>query len=188
MTAQAADTFRWEGEVWQVTDGGSAFDPASLGLTPRMLSTANWRGYTCEYAVEGDRLVLSTLRIGVSDEDAARAGGEGPLVDGRAATKRIGIESWYEELGLPLPFSGSLTLGRDFIQELYVHMGFHPAWKFRSVVELRFRDGVLDSADDVSDRYARRRAEAGAAGSAGASRAGGPLERIRGWLGRTFGR
>jgi hypothetical protein len=193
MTAQAPDTFNWKGEIWQLADGGGLWDPATVGLTPRMLSTANWRGYTCEYAIDGDRLVLSTLRIGLSDEDLAQAGGDGPLVNGRAATKRIGIESWYEELGLPLKYDGPLTLGRDLIQELYVHMGFHPAWKYRNVAELRFREGVLESAEDVSERYAKQREAAGAGasgagapgsgatGSAAAS-GGGPLERIRGWL------
>lgn len=187
MTAQASDSFRWTGETWQLTDGASLFDPTSVGLTPRMLSTANWRGYTCEYAVQDDRLVLSTLRVGLADEDIARAGGDGPLVNGRAASKRIGIESWYEDLALPLPFSGTLTLGRDFIQELYVHMGFHPAWKFRTVAELRFRDGLLESSEDVSDRYATQRAAAGGHGPGGASGGGGPLEQIRAWIRRTFG-
>jgi hypothetical protein len=184
MTAQAPDTFRWKGEIWQLTDGAGIFDPTLVGLAPRMLSTANWRGYTCEYALDGERLVLSTLRIGLSDEDVAQAGGEGPRVNGHAATKRIGIESWYEEVGLPVSYDGTLTLGRDFIQDLYVHMGFHPAWKFRHVAELRFRDGILESAEDVSDRHARQREEAtrGAAGLRGRRAVGGPLDRIRDWL------
>lgn len=48
-------------------------------------------------------------------------------------------------------------LGRDFIKELYVHMGFHPAWKYREVHELVFEDGVLQSHKDCSQDMNRVR-------------------------------
>ncbi len=36
-------------------------------------------------------------------------------------------------LPAPISFTGGLPIAADFIQELYVHLGFHPAWKFREV-------------------------------------------------------
>jgi hypothetical protein len=53
-------------------------------------------------------------------------------------------------------------LGKDFIVELYVHMGFQPAHKFRKVIELLLVDGrVVNSIDrsremaDVRNRRGR---------------------------------
>lgn len=52
-----------------------------------------------------------------------------------------GQEVAYEFKDVPL--SGGLLLGEGFIQELYVHMGFHPAWKYLHVIELIFEGGQL---------------------------------------------
>lgn len=49
-----------------------------------------------------------------------------------------------------MPFTGGLLLAQDFIRELYVHMGFHPPWKYRVVHELSFTDGRLTAERDRS--------------------------------------
>ena len=49
-----------------------------------------------------------------------------------------------------VPFTGGLLLGADFIEELYVHMGFHPAYKYQHVLELTFETGQLLSQSDRS--------------------------------------
>ena len=36
------------------------------------------------------------------------------------------------------------------LTDLYVHMGFHPAWKFKKVYELLFQSGTLTHAHDRS--------------------------------------
>ena len=56
-----------------------------------------------------------------------------------------------------VPFTGGLLLGDDFIQEMYVHMGFHPAYKFRVVHELVFDAGQLTGEYDRSDQMAEFR-------------------------------
>ena len=70
---------------------------------------------------------------------------------------------YYEGLAFPLPFSGRLLACRGFIDDLYVHMGFHPAWKYKKVMELAFDDGRLIEHRDRSDAVAelRRRIQAG---------------------------
>lgn len=71
----------------------------------------------------------------------------------------------YHNLGLPLPLTGGILLGAGFIDELYEHMGFHPAWKFNKVIELIFSDGVLTVAYDRSAGMAEiRNAKAGSDG------------------------
>lgn len=54
-----------------------------------------------------------------------------------------GQEVAYEFKDVPIPLSGGLLLGEGFIQELYAHMGFHPAWKCLHVIELIFEGGQL---------------------------------------------
>ena len=56
----------------------------------------------------------------------------------------------YSNLREPLPFTGGLLLARDFVEELYVHMGFQPAWKFRDVREVMFEDGKVRTTTDRS--------------------------------------
>lgn len=57
----------------------------------------------------------------------------------------------YSEIGLAIQFSGDILAAKDFIQGLYVHGGFHPAWKYERVIELTFEKGLLNSTRDVTE-------------------------------------
>ncbi len=61
------------------------------------------------------------------------------------------------ELAVNIPFNGGILAGRDFIPELYVHIGIHPPYKYREVKELIFSDGTMVSAIDRSEDAARLR-------------------------------
>jgi len=52
-------------------------------------------------------------------------------------------------------FSGSLVLGHGFIKELYDHMGFHPRWKYTTVLEMEFEEGRLIAVADESEATRR---------------------------------
>ncbi len=54
----------------------------------------------------------------------------------------------------PIDFTGGLLVCDGFLREHYVHMGFHPAWKFTRVEELIFENGALTSREDVSQKMA----------------------------------
>ena len=56
----------------------------------------------------------------------------------------------YYEVRVPLDYSGGILIAKDFIDDLYVHMGFHPAWKYQIVHELIFNKGRFVSASDKS--------------------------------------
>ena len=93
----------------------------------------------------------------------------------------------YLKIGLPLPFSGGLLLGDGFIQELYEHMGFHPAWKFQKVIELIFTEGRLTAARDRSAKMAEiREAKDGSDGKT--SKTFSSPEKIVGWIDGCFNR
>jgi hypothetical protein len=157
MTAQFSDAVVYRGKDYAIagTNGRGLFDPQEHGMRPVGRCTACWRGFVCSYRVDGGRLLLDRLAI---------------CLDG-AAPKLFGVEqkeeggeirlfdAVYEGLNHPVPYTGGLLLARDFINELYVHMGFHPAWKYREVHELIFESGALKRETDRSAEIAEFRRE-----------------------------
>jgi len=153
VTAQISDLVRFRGLDYSVAgvSGAGLFDPSAHGITPRMISTACRRGYYCTYVVDGARLTLDTLHVGLNEEDAERAErGEAPLLFGVVPCAEQEGCFAYTSLAAAIYYTGGLLLGRDLIPELYVHMGFHPYWKFRHVLELLFASGHLVEARDHS--------------------------------------
>ena len=67
----------------------------------------------------------------------------------------------FEDVNLPLNYSGGLIIAKGFIRSLSVHMGFHPAWKYEEVYELVFDAGELKTESDLSSRMAAIREKAG---------------------------
>ncbi len=90
----------------------------------------------------------------------------------------------YSTMELPIPFTGGLLVCQGFIREHYVHMGFHPAWKFEHVEELLFDDGHLTSHEDVSEALAGVREKLATQRDRPASGAG--LVEITAWVRRCF--
>lgn len=188
MTAQVSDSFIHHGETYAVAgvSGTGLFDPTAHDLQPTMLSTACWRGFVCTYAVAGDQLALTRLGIGILEPGTQeRLTGDGP--------ERFGVhprfDRWeghiYEPISVPVAFTGGLLIARDFVQDLYVHMGFHPAWKYQEVHELVFADGRLQSCDDRSEAMATVRDQLAAAPL---KPDGGDRAEVRAWIERTFSR
>ena len=176
MTAQISDAVVYRGKPHSIAgiNGSGLFDPTEHGIKSVMISTACWRGYHCTYEVADDSLLLTQVNIGLGEEDRALAErGEGPKLFGHVPHRytvhgyredSTGVKtSWeshdflYDGLRAVVPFTGGLLLADDFIHELYVHMGFHPAWKFREVHELLFEQGRVVKAADRSAEMAEFR-------------------------------
>ncbi len=170
MTAQVNDRVRYRDEVFNLVgwEGKGLFEPAAHGLHPVAVSTGNWLGYICEYEVAGGRLRLATLLLGLGGEErAAVERGEGPRLFDVAPRLDENGYARYEKLGRVIPYTGTITLGADFIWDMYVHMGFHPPWKYRRVHDLTFKQGRLTAEADRSADMAQMR-EAEARGGLGA--------------------
>lgn len=164
MTAQISDGFFYRGKEFALAGikGEGLFEPAEHGLQPVSTCTACWRGYQCTYVVQDNHLLLDRLEINNGSEDDRHLKfKEPPPLNGRAAEISTEDRSWfkhsYSKLAMPIPFSGGLLLARGFIEDLYVHMGFHPAWKFKEVHELIFKDGSLSQGSDRSAEMAKLR-------------------------------
>ncbi len=167
MTAQYSDCLQLAGEYYALVGITSddcrpvLFDPRAHGMDPKSPSTACWRGYIAEYGLRDDRLVLENLEIHLAR--FSREYPTGPELNGVAPSRlpRSGgaaqFNNYYYDVGLPLLFTGGLLLARGFIEDLYEHMGFHPAWKYRTVFELAFRDGLLIAKHDRSTAMEEQR-------------------------------
>jgi hypothetical protein len=166
MTAQFPDLFLFNETEYAIAGihGDAPFDPTRFGLHPVGCCTACWRGYVCTFTHFQDRLILTRLdvNLGKYREDRSFDVQVGPAINSREPALPVDqfglFNNIYTELDLPLSFSGGLLIARDFIQELYVHMGFHPAWKFQEVWELIFGEGRLIESRNVSQAMADLRA------------------------------
>jgi hypothetical protein len=154
MTAQASEIVRLEGQDFSLAgvDGRGLFDPRDHGIVTHAVSSACWRGFVNTYEVSEDRLWLVHLTIGFH-------GREAPVVFGVKPEHEKGDLPHYGYAGLkrPVDFTGGFLLGRDFVREMYVHMGFHPGYAYRIVKEILFDEGRVLEQIDRSDEMAEIR-------------------------------
>jgi len=163
MTAQINDRFRHHDTEYSVAgiSEGELFDPAVLDLNPAMASTACWRGYQVVYSVPESYLIVADLHVNLLEEGQEYQSKQGPTINGitpaRSREEYEFFNNHYTGLNYHLEYTGGLLLADGFIQNLYVHMGFHPAWKYERVIELVFDNGVLLQEFDRSERMAEVR-------------------------------
>ena len=143
-------------------NGEGFFRLSDVGPDRGSHSTACQRGFMCVYGVREDCLVLNAVETPLFIDDT---GGVDelcqPKLFGKSPQKGLFLPLCYGPLQHPVPFTGGLLLGKDFIEELYVHMGFHPGYKYRQVVELMFHEGRLVRSCDRSDIMAAFREHEG---------------------------
>ena len=162
MTAQINDTCFHRKLDFAVAgiSGPGLFDPASIGVQPVSMSTACWRGYVAHYSILDSELFLTSLHIGLPKDDSIRArAGKGPELFGVLPIADRFSGFLYEGFQSRVAFTGGLLLADDFIRELYVHMGFHPAWKYKNVREVIFDGGRVTDDYDRSTQMAAARAK-----------------------------
>jgi len=171
VTAQFSDTVRYRKKPRAIAGvkGTGLFDPAQQGVKAVGWSTACYRGFHCTYEITNGSLFLTQVNLGLGEKDRDLvARGEGPKLYGKVPRRytehghstnvRTGevTTSWQSSdfvvdgLQELVPFTGGLLLGDKFIREMYVHMGFHPAYKFREVHELVFDYGRVTLEQDCS--------------------------------------
>ncbi len=153
MTAQIPDEFRYKGEAYDLVglDGSGLYTPGDFGLEPFSSCTACWRGYVMHYDCVDDKLILDKMEVNLRN----------PVeVNGVKPVKEKGFfTSTYSDLGLKTNFTGTLLLAKEFIQEMYVHMGFQRPMAYRTVLQISVLDGEITLVEDLSERMKQRRQE-----------------------------
>lgn len=151
MTAQISDNILYSNNEYSIAaiEKEWPFDPQNYGFQPKPTHTACYRGYYCEYSILGEHLVLSKLRIGLDESKK-------PTFIGVEAqkSKYFKFDGFceYSDVNLPIEYTGGIVIGRDFLQEFYIHMGFHRPHCYRYVLELLISKGKLVEFIDHSKR------------------------------------
>lgn len=157
MTAQISDSLLYTSKSYTLAGvkGAGIFDPAEFALKPTMASSACWRGYVCEYEICNNIILLKNLRINLRGWNNNSVI-ETPLINDIEAIENneefCFFSHDYKNIDLQLNFTGGLLIARDFISDLYVHMGYHPAWKYRELIEVSLDQGEITSINDASKR------------------------------------
>jgi hypothetical protein len=153
MTAQMSDSFLLEEKKFLLVgvNGSGLFHPSDYNMQPLPRITSCWRGYVCTYKVLQNELLLDSLLINLDREGPA-------IKDIQPVFSNQGtFNNTYRDLNLLMDFTGDLHIAQGFIQQLYVHMGFHPAWKYETVFELNVSHGHVLETKDVSENMAELR-------------------------------
>lgn len=156
MTAQISDTFLYRDNEYSLVGLDSMFSslisPEQFGMKPSMMSTACYRGFYATYEIT-DRLLLQSLTIREESGNYLPINGVVPDDADYSGSPR------YTGINLPVWHSGVLRLGKGFIRDLYVHMGFPKPSAFETVIDVELSDGVVVGVRDRSEEAAHRRGE-----------------------------
>lgn len=162
MTAQIGDIYKYKKKEFTVVALSSVmlFDPKNYGMEPHASSTACWRGYWCEYAIEEFELLLKDLYLYNSDDKYPPLNGvEVSLPEFKEykcqGGKKIIMKAHfghrvYKDVNIPIPYTGKILLGDGFMREYYIHMGFQRGWAYKKLIELVFEEGILLECNDLS--------------------------------------
>ena len=151
MTAQISDTFLFKGDKYSLigmTEGVLA-TPAQFGMEPEMLHTACYRGFYATYELTEEALYLRQLTL------RERNGKYLPI--GEKRPEKGDYQATYRGLSEVIPFTGKIRLAKDFIEELYIHMGYQKPSAFKTVLDITLKGGRVVEIKDRSQEMEERR-------------------------------
>ncbi|MFX0030164.1 MAG: hypothetical protein ACFE8B_13215, partial [Candidatus Hermodarchaeota archaeon] len=151
MTAQMPDEFIIEGESFSLVGlkGNGLYSPGDFGITPFSTCTACWRGYVMKYKFTKDQLILDEMLVNAKNP---------PEINGIEPQQGDNLfKYYYKNLNLKTKFTGSVLLAKDFIQSMYVHMGFQRPIAFKTVVEIHIENGTIIDLKDLTRKIAEQR-------------------------------
>ena len=165
MTAQINDTFRYHNELYDIAAiqfPEDFFDIERLAITPEATNTACWRGYVAGFSLQQNKLVLHTLDTNNSNGKATPVAindimPEIVKPDGLVDDYKQFRKWYYRDINLVIPYSGSILITNEFIEERYVHMGFQSPLSYHQVIELTFTGGSFVKENDLSQTAAMLR-------------------------------
>ena len=179
MTGQIPDKLIYNKSSYSIVGlkGEGLPSPLDFGLEPTSPHTANWRGFIMTYTIAENRLIVEEMNVTVKDLKE-----KPPLInDINPETKKEGVfHLTYSSLKLKTQFTGKILIAKDFIDSMYVHMGFQSPISFKSVIELEISDGTLIKVTDFSEIMKKYRTRNISDGKYGYN------ENLQEWIARTF--
>jgi hypothetical protein len=179
MTGQVPDELIYNESIYSIVGLKGEFlpEPFDFGFKPVSPNTANWRGFIMTYAIAEEHLLLRRMDLWVKEID-----GKPPIINEvKPKLEEEGIVRLiYDNLELRTEFTGKILIAKDFINSLYVHMGFQSPLSFETVIELVFQEGKLLSANNFSEKMKKYRKKNISDGKRK------PNRDFQAWIARTF--
>ncbi len=144
MTAQIGDSIKYKDNEYSIVAISTPieFEPKDYGITPWGTCSACWAGYWCEYRISEEGIVLQNLYINSKDEYYPPINGVEVNGHEKNPSKYMG-HHLYQDVNLPINYTGRIVVGKDFLREYYIHMGYQRAWAYETLLEFVFKNGEL---------------------------------------------
>jgi hypothetical protein len=132
------------------------FRSNQFGITTEVLHTACIRGVLCTYEIRDEILYLDSLKIRAKD-------GLYPLINDTPPSfpdgwnESLGGPAVYEDIGLHIPFTGTLRFGADLDPKWHINILGPEEWMYRRLYEAAVVDGHVRSVADISAEIAEVR-------------------------------
>lgn len=151
MTAQVSDKFVFNGDVYSLIGiiGTSLASPEQFGMKAEMIHTACYRGFYATYELTEEALHLKEFTL------REKSGNYLPINGIEAENKNN--QATYHGLNILIPFTGRIRLAKDFIEELYIHMGFQKPSAFKTVLDVTLGLGRVMNIQDRSKEMEQKR-------------------------------
>jgi len=155
MTSQIRDCIVHSGKQLELaaSNGEGLFDPRRYGLPPVAFSNACYRGFFVRYVVHKKRLHVGEVRIGLDAKP-----GDAPALEGTQPEYDQDRGFFvYPSLDIAVSFTGGILAGAN--HDWYFSEFDHPAWPYRQVYEMLFRNGLLEKTFERSKALGKLRSE-----------------------------
>ena len=150
MTGQIPDKVIFNGDVFDLVGvkGEGLYEPFDFGLVPKSPHTANWRGFVSTYEISNNILLLKEFEVSIKDEDKSY-----PEINNvKPESRKESLDHLdYKNINLKTEYTGTLLIAKDFIDSMYIHMGFQSPLSFETVFELEFKEGKLINQENLSE-------------------------------------
>ena len=133
-------------------DGEKLFTPKDAGIErTKPTITSCYRGYTRWFSIKDDILRLDQININTDEEITINNKKSLEEDSDKFFQKR------FTDLDFKMDFTGRILVADDFIDEMYIHLGFQRPYAFETVFELHFKKGTLVKKNNLSNQMARIR-------------------------------
>lgn len=189
MTAQIMDTVFFGGDEYDVVGTTSVqtgssgklnshagiVSPKRFGMMPVKMHTACYRGFYAAYEITLESMYLRRLTVknifcfypsikGVKPvrkiEDCDDMEDTNVFIRPFVKTcLAVFAKASYDSLNVNIPYTGTILLAKDFIDEFHVNMGFQKPTAYKTVLEVVLKNGKISG---VSDRSQEMQQQQGA--------------------------
>ena len=150
-TPQATGHIHYQGETYSIVRSRGALpSPGSFNIQPASISTGIRSGYYSDYSITDGQLLLRKMLVkSATDEYPTINGVEAERYCYEVEGETHCSPGVYNDVDLPVPFSGKFRIARGFIKDCYDHRQAEPQM-FEEVLDLTFENGKLVKLRDRS--------------------------------------